>query len=254
MQPWLQLEGKVAFVTGSSRGIGWAIARLFACAGASVVLNGRSDADLLEQRTEELQSVSKNGSAFASYCFDVGDTQQVKECYRAIFGRFRRLDILVNNAGVMKGGVIGMISESDVRETFAINSIPVILNTQEAVRLMMRGKSGSIINITSIMGTQGGEGFAAYSASKASIIGLTIAAARELASRNIRVNAVAPGLVRTAMTEAIPAEQFERAVQKIKMRRPAEPDDIAKAVLFLASDLSAYVTGQVIGVDGGMHL
>lgn len=248
------LDGKIAFVTGSSRGIGWAAAKSLAAAGAAVVLHGRSNTDLLEARREELRSVAPNGARFESFCFDVADSRQVKACYREIYHSYKRLDILVNNAGVMRGAVIGMISDAQLKETFEVNTLSMILNTQEAARLMMRNKSGSIVNITSIMGTQGGEGYAAYSASKAAVIGLTAAAARELAPRNIRVNAIAPGFVNTDMTSGLSDEQRRMALGKIGMGRCGEPNDIAQTVLFLASDMSAYITGQVIGVDGGMHL
>jgi 3-oxoacyl-[acyl-carrier protein] reductase len=250
----LRVDGKVAFITGSSRGIGWATAKMLAEAGASVVLHGHSSPEILRQRAEEIRALSGNGTSPLEFCFDLADAQCLRDCYREIFERFRRLDVLVNNAGVMDGAMIGMISDASLKHAFEVNTFPAILNLQEAARLMMRNKSGSVINISSIMGTQGGEGYSVYSSSKAALIGLTRAAAKELAPKNIRVNAVAPGLIRTDMTRNIPQEQMRKSIDKIKMGRPGEPEDVAKVVVFLASDSACYITGQVIGVDGGMYL
>ncbi len=248
----MRLDGKVAFVTGSTRGIGWATARLLAQSGAEVVLHGRTDSDLLQCRAVELGALRANGETVLYFGCELTDTPHLKQCYAEIFKRFRRLDILVNNAGVMEAGVIGMITAQSVATTLEINTTAAIVSLQEAARLMMRNKSGSIVNLASIMATRGGEGYAVYSASKAALIGLTKAVAKELAPKNIRVNAVAPGLIRTDMTAGLGGDQFRKAAERIKMGRIGEPEDVANTILFLASDQSAYVTGQVIGVDGGM--
>ena len=183
---------------------------------------------------------------------DVADPAAVKGFYQEIFQRHRRLDVLVNNAGVLDDALLGMIPDATVERTFSVNTLGALRNLQAAARLMVRNRSGSIINMTSIIGVRGNEGQAVYSASKAARIGLTLSAAKELAPHNIRVNAVAPGFIDTDMTRALPREKFEERVRSVKMGRIGTPQDIANAVLFLASDLSGYITGQILGVDGGM--
>lgn len=251
----MRLDGKIAFVTGSTRGIGWATARMFAECGATVILHGRSDANLLKQRGDEIAAiVGGAGDDVAQFCFDLTDSSALQKCYSDIFKRFRRLDVFVNNAGIMQSAVVGMITSQSIAGMLALNTNAAIVALQEAARLMMRHKAGSIVNLVSIMGTQGGEGYSVYSASKAAIIGFTKAASKELAGKNIRVNAVAPGFIRTDMTASLNDEQLRKVAGSIRMGRFGEPEDVAKTVLFLASDLSAYVTGQVIGVDGGMSV
>jgi 3-oxoacyl-[acyl-carrier protein] reductase len=244
------LHDKICFITGSTRGIGWATARLFAQQGASVILNGRSDAALLDRRVEELKS------EFQTDCMgilaDAADLTAVRGCYPAIFNRFKRLDVLVNNAGVLNDALLGMIPEEMARTTFDINTLGPIFHLQEASRLMARKRSGSIINLTSIIGRFGNQGQTVYAASKAAIIGATLATAKELAPKNIRVNAVAPGFIDTDMTKQLTPDKHTALVQSIKMGRVGTPEDVARTILFFASDLSSYVTGQVLGVDGGM--
>ncbi len=248
----LDLAGKVAFVTGSTRGIGLAVARMLARYGASVVLNGHSSQESIDQRAREIDA--EFGTACFGLLADAADPVQVKACYGQIFARTRRLDILVNNAGVMQEGLLGMIPDSAVRHTLEVNVMGPILHVQEASRLMARNKSGSIINVTSIMGRFGAEGLAVYSSTKAALIGLTLSAAKELAPKNIRVNAVAPGFIETDMTRNMPERAHAQRLASVKMNRIGTPDEVAEAILFFASDMSRYVTGQVLGVDGGMVL
>jgi 3-oxoacyl-[acyl-carrier protein] reductase len=244
------LDGKVAFITGSTRGIGWATAKRFADEGASVIVNGHSDQRLLDQRVEELRATCQ-AEAWGVLC-DVGNPAQIRDAYQQIFQQHKRLDVLVNNAGVLQDALLGMIAEEVVQQTFAVNALGAIYSLQAAARLMSRAASGSIVNVTSIIGVTGNEGQAVYGASKAAIIGLTRSAAKELAPKNIRVNAVAPGFIETDMTAQLPQQKFAERTASIRMGRIGKPDDVADVILFLASDLSRYVTGQVIGVDGGM--
>ena len=238
----LDLTGRVGFVTGGTRGIGLATARLLAEHGAQVVIAGTD-----EQRTREVADVF-GGLGVAC---DSRDPNQISAAYRTIRAEFGRLDFLVNNAGVMQAGLVGMISPETIDEVLGINTKGPILHLQAAAR-MMRKDGGSIVNVSSIMGVRGKAGQAVYAASKAAIIGLTTSAAKELAPRNIRVNAVAPGFIETDMTTALDPEKFSERMDSIAMGRIGTPQDVAGAVLFLVSDLSAYVTGQVLGVDGGM--
>ena len=244
------LDGKVALVTGSTRGIGWAIAEAFAAAGATVVLHGRSAGASLDGRVAEL--TARHGVPTIGLAADLTNTAELRAVFQQIFKTYKRLDVLVNNAGVLEDGLLGMIPEETVRNTLAINLLAPILATQEAARLMSRHKSGSIINISSIIGRVGNEGQAVYAASKAGVIGLTLASAKELAPRGIRVNAIAPGFIATDMVAQLPPEKHAERLRGVKMGRIGTPEEVAAAVLFLAGDGSSYVTGQVLGVDGGM--
>ncbi len=246
----LSLEGKVALVTGSTRGIGWATARALAAAGASLILNGAHHPDLLEERAEALRA--EFGGQCLAIAGSVSDHAAVRRCYLEIFQRFKRLDILVNNAGVLQDALLGMIAPENIENVLKINLFGSIYHLQEASRLMGRNQSGSIVNISSIIGRAGNEGQAVYGASKAGVIGLTLSAAKELAPKNIRVNAIAPGFIDTEMVRALPPEKYAERMRSIKMGRIGKPEDVAGAILFFASDLSRYVTGQVLGVDGGM--
>lgn len=250
MESALNLEGKVAFVTGSTRGIGLAAARALARAGATVVLNGAHDDNSLRERARELQE--EFGVECIGLLANAANANAVRACYAGIFQRFGRLDVLVNNAGILRDALLGMASREMIDEVFGTNALGSIYHLQEASRLMSRKRSGSIINISSIVGRVGNEGQAVYAASKASVLGLTSAAAKELAPLNIRVNAIAPGFIRTEMTSALPEKRYAERLASIKMGRIGEPEDVANAVLFFASDLSTYVTGQVLGVDGAM--
>lgn len=248
----LDLSGRVAIITGSSRGIGWSIAGRLAENGASVILNGVRDEAGLKARAEELADTYKIEAK--PVLADVSEDAGVQKLVKAAHSGFRRLDIMVNNAGVLRDGLIGMIYGDDIDATLRINLRGVIAGTQAAARLMVRGKSGSIINITSIIGRFGNRGQLVYGASKAGVIGATYSAAKELAPSGIRVNAIAPGYIDTDMIRSIPADIHQERMDSIAMNRIGAPEDIADAALFLASDLSSYVTGQVLGVDGGMSV
>lgn len=246
----IDLKGKVVAITGASRGIGWAVAQTFAHAGATLVLNARSESELLTSRSEDL--TRRFGTEVIVFPGDVGNPITAQQLAKEVFSKFKRLDVLVNNAGILRDGLIGMITEDQVRETLAVNLEGVIYFTQAAGRLMKRNKSGSIINLTSIIGTNGNAGQLVYGASKAGVIGATLSAAKELAPDGIRVNAIAPGYIETDMIRGIPMKIHQERMDGIAMGRVGMPQDIANTALFLASDLSTYVTGQVIGVDGGM--
>lgn len=244
----LDLTGRVGFVTGGTRGIGLATARLLAAHGASLVIAGRGDATPVAE-----QIAAEYGARVIGLACDSRDPEQITGAYRTIRSEFGRLDFLVNNAGVMQGALIGMIPAEVVDEAFAVNASGPLHHLQGAARLM-RKAGGSIVNLTSIMGVRGYPGQAVYSASKAAVIGMTVAAAKELAPKGIRVNAVAPGLIDTDMTAGLSTEERQQRLGGIAMGRVGQPEDVASTILFLVSDLSTYVTGQVIGVDGGMQI
>lgn len=245
------LSGRCAFVTGSTRGIGWAVAQKLAENGCAVAVHGRS----VETATERAEGLAKvYGVPTLALAGDLAEASAIAGLYQTIFKAWKRLDVLVNNAGVLEDALLGMITPELVDRVLGINTRAAILNLQGAARLMTRAKSGSIINISSIIGVEGNEGQAVYGASKAALIGLTLSAAKELAPAKIRVNAVAPGYIETDMIKHLPPEVHAARMGQIGMGRIGTPDDIANGVLFLASDLSAYVTGQVLGVDGGMRI
>ncbi|HVY94520.1 MAG TPA: SDR family NAD(P)-dependent oxidoreductase [Bryobacteraceae bacterium] len=248
----MTLTGKVALITGSTRGIGWATARAFAKEGCTVLLNGRSSQEAVDSRVAEIKA--EFGVPCIGFCSDVSDPAAVKSIYSAIFKEFKRLDVLVNNAGIMQDSMLGMIPEALIRKSLEVNVLGPLLHLQEAARLMGRNRSGSIINLSSIIGDKGKEGQVVYSTTKAAILGMTRSAAKDLAPKGIRVNAVTPGLIRTELLKDLPEQKLNEAIAGIKMGRAGEPEDVAGVILFLASDAASYVTGQVLGVDGGMIL
>jgi 3-oxoacyl-[acyl-carrier protein] reductase len=244
----IDLSGRVAVVTGASRGIGRATAESLLKAGCSVVLNARASNEATASFAELEEAY--RGRVTAVYG-SVAESATATALIQAAM-KHKRLDILVNNAGILRDKLIGMISDAEIEELFQVNIIGLIKITQLAARLMARRKSGSIINVSSIVGRRGNSGQTVYSATKSAVIGATFSAAKELAPMNIRVNAVAPGLIRTSMTDSIPEDKRKNLESHISMGRVGTAQDVADTILFLASDLSSYVTGQVIGVDGGL--
>ena len=250
MPDGLNLTGRVGVVTGASRGIGAAIAGALAAHGMNLILTGNRNAERLEQHAQAI--IAAHGVQVRTHVGDIADPATAVSLAKLAFSAHRRLDVWVNNAGVLVDGLIGMVPPADVDKTLGINLGGVLHGTQQAARLMSRGVGGSIVNLTSIIGRFGNSGQLVYGASKAGVIGATLSAAKELAPKNIRVNAVAPGFIQTDMVAQLPADKFEERLSSIGIGRIGTPEDVADCVLFLASDLSRYVTGQVIGVDGGM--
>ncbi len=246
----LMLKDKVAFITGSTRGIGWATAKVFAQQGAKLIINGHSDQNLLDQRVAEIKNTY--GVECTGILCDVSDTPALKTCYQDIFKLHKRLDILVNNAGILHDALLGMISSEDIERSFKVNAISVLENLQQAARLMSRHNNGAIVNVASIIAVRGNAGQSLYAASKSAVLGLTLAAAKELAPQGIRVNAVAPGLIDTDLVQALPPQIITERLTGVRMGRIGSPEEVANAILFLSSDLASYVTGQVLGVDGGI--
>lgn len=244
------LKDQVAIITGSTAGIGKAIAKKFAEQGAKVILMGTSK----ERGQEVLNEITReNGENSASfYSVDVSDTNAVDNLLKEILSKTPKVDILVNNAGITRDQLLMKMSEEDWDRVLDVNVKSCYNLCRALVRTMLKAKKGKIINVSSIVGITGNTGQVNYAASKAAIIGFTKALAKELASRNICVNCIAPGFIDTKMTEAFSSEAKEKWIQNIPLGRFGSPQDIANASLFLASHLSDYVTGQVITVDGGL--
>ena len=250
MPNYLNLAGRIAVVTGAARGIGRAIAEKLAENGSDIILNAHSNTELLAALADEIKSKYDVRADF--FAGDIADPATSEALARAAFGMGKRLDIFVNNAGIVLDGLIGMVASKDIDLVIDTNLKGVLHGTQAASRVMRRSGGGSIINLSSIIGRQGNVGQLAYGASKAGVIGATLSAAKELAPLNIRVNTIAPGFIETDMTAQLSAEKFEERMQSIGMKRIGSADDVANCALFFASDLSSYVTGQIVGVDGGM--
>ncbi len=246
------LAGKTSFVTGGARGIGWEVAQTLAAHGSNVAIGGVSDPDLLAAKAAQL--ASDHGVRAIGLPGDVANPEVVAGHYRTIFTTWKRLDVLVNSAGVLEDALLGMIGPALVDRVLDVNTKGTIYNVQGAARLMGRTGGGSIINITSIIGTHGNDGQVVYGASKAALLGVTWSAAKELAAKQIRVNAVAPGYIDTDMIRQLPAEVHAARLGQIGFGRIGTPEDVAKVVLFLASEMAGYVTGQILGVDGGMRI
>ena len=242
------LKNKVAVITGGTRGIGFAVAQAFVEAGAHVALIGVN-----KQRGEEAaKELASSGQKARFYQVDVADSQKVEETLSTIAEDFGQIDILVNNAGITRDGLLMKMKEEDWDAVIDTNLKSVYNTCKAVVRPMMKARFGKIINITSVVGLMGNGGQTNYAASKAGMIGFTKSLAKELASRGITVNCVAPGFIETDMTDKLNEGQKEGLLKLIPMARLGKPQDIAKAVLFLASEDSAYITGQTLTVDGGM--
>jgi 3-oxoacyl-[acyl-carrier protein] reductase len=244
------LAGKVAIVTGGGRGIGLAIARLLAEDGASVVVSGR-DAARLEAAVKELESLGAPAMAVVA---DVAKREDADRLVEATRERFGRVDVLVNNAGITRDQLLVRMKDDDWDQVLDTNLRGVFLMTRAVGKVMMRQKSGRIVNIASTAGAMGNPGQVNYSAAKAGVIGLSKAAGRELAHWNILVNAVAPGLIETDMAAAIPAEAREAMLQQVPLKRIGQGREVAEVVRFLAGDGASYITGQTIHVNGGLYV
>ena len=244
------LEGKTAVVTGAARGIGKAIALKLASEGANVAITDLAYNDAAQAVENELKSMGVQAKAYASNAADYADTQKVVE---EIVKDFGRIDILVNNAGITKDGALKRMTEEQWDTVIAVNLKSVFNFTKAVQPIMWKQAAGSIINMSSVVGVSGNANQCNYSASKAGIIGFTKSAAKEMGVRGIRSNAIAPGFIQTEMTAALPEEVRKGWNEKIPLRRGGTPEDVANVTLFLASDLSAYVNGQVINGCGGMN-
>jgi len=243
------LEGKTALITGASRGIGKSIALAFANEGASVAFTDLRRDELMEQTENELKALGVKAIGYASDASSFEDSERVVDLIAA---EFTKIDILVNNAGITRDNLLMRMPETDWDLVLKINLKSAFNLTKAVQKYMLKQRSGSIINMSSVVGVKGNAGQANYSASKAGLIGFTKSMAQELGSRNIRCNAVAPGFIETDMTAKLSDEVRKEWAQKIPLRRGGKPEDVAKACLFLASELSEYITGQVISVCGGM--
>ncbi len=245
------LENKVAVVTGASRGIGKAIALTLARYGAVVVVNYCGSREKAEEVVDEIK---KDGGTAVACQADVKDSEAVKLMFSDIVKQFGKLDILINNAGITKDNLMLKMSEEEFDAVIDTNVKGTFHCSKHASRIMLKQKSGRIINISSIFGVMGNIGQVNYCASKSGIIGMTRSMARELGSRGITVNAIAPGFIRTEMTDILSEEVKEKALERIALRRIGEALDVAETAAFLASDKASYITGQTILVDGGMSI
>lgn len=245
------LENKTALITGAAKGIGKAIALKFAAEGANVAFTYLTSKDAAEETRRELEAYGVKVMAIASDATDFDGAAKVVE---QVLSEFSGIDILVNNAGITKDGLMMRMNEAQWDDVIASNLKSAFNFIHAVTPSMLRSRSGSIINISSVVGMHGNAGQSNYAASKAGLIGLAKSVAREVGSRGVRVNVVAPGFIRTDMTAAMPAETLHAWEASIPLRRGGTPEDVAQTCLFLASDMSSYVTGAVIAVDGGMAM
>jgi 3-oxoacyl-[acyl-carrier protein] reductase len=244
------LQGKTALVTGASQGIGRACALALAAAGAKVALAARNETKLNQVAAE----IASAGGAAAVFALDIASEHSIKACAKAAISHFGAIEILVNNAGITRDTLVLRMKRADWDEVLQTNLTGTFLMTQAVMSSMLKARWGRIINISSVVGETGQAGQANYAASKAGLIGLTKSLARELASRNITANAIAPGYIETAMTAVLDEKQRESMLAHIPLGRPGTDADIANAVRFLASDDAAYITGHVLDVNGGMYM
>jgi len=244
----MSLSGRVALVTGASQGIGRACALKLASSGAAVAVAARNQ----EKLNEVVRQINASGGKAAAFPVDVADEEQIKRAFKAVLSQFGNIDILVNNAGITRDQLVMRMKRADWDAVINTNLTSAYLCVQQAIGSMLKQRWGRIINVTSIFGQMGQAGQANYAASKAGLIGLTMAIAREVASRNITCNAVAPGFIETAMTAGFSDELKQNAVKLIPVGRVGTAEDVASAVVFLASEEASYITGHVLNVNGGM--
>lgn len=243
------LAGKTALITGASKGIGRAIAQKFVDEGANVAFTYLSSVEKAQELEKELASA---GTKVKGYRSDASDFAAAEQLITDVVAEFGSLDILINNAGITKDNLLLRINEQDWDDVINVNLKSCFNTIKSATRTLMKQRSGSIINMTSVVGLKGNAGQANYSASKAGILGLTKSVALELGSRGIRCNAIAPGFIETEMTEKLDEKTVQSWRDAIPLKRGGSPEDVAQACVFLASDMSSYITGQVLQVDGGM--
>lgn len=245
----MQLTGKTAIVTGGARGIGRSIAMTLAAAGANIVINYTSSSKAAEEVVEEAKKLGVSALALKA---DVSKNDEIENLVKEVLNHFGSIDILVNNAGITRDNLLIRMSEEDFQDVIDINLKGSFICTKHVSKVMMKQRAGKIINIASVVGVMGNAGQSNYAASKAGLIGFTKSIAKELAKRNINVNAVAPGYIETDMTASLPEKVREEFMVNIPMARGGKPQDVANVVLFLSSKYSDYITGQVINIDGGM--
>jgi len=245
----MQLTGKTAIVTGGARGIGRAIALTLAAAGANIVINYTSSSKAADEVVEEAKKLGVSALAVKA---DVSKNDEIENLVKEVLNQFSSIDILVNNAGITRDNLLIRMSEEDFQDVIDINLKGAFICTKHVSKIMMKQRAGKIINIASVVGVMGNAGQSNYAASKAGLIGFTKSVAKELAKRNINVNAVAPGYIETDMTASLPEKVREEFMINIPMARGGAPQDVADVVLFLSSKYSDYITGQVIHIDGGM--
>ncbi|KAB2954445.1 3-oxoacyl-[acyl-carrier-protein] reductase [Heliorestis acidaminivorans] len=243
------VDQRVVLVTGASRGIGRAVALRFAEEGYAVVVNYMGNEEKAREVVEQIEA--KGGQAIAIKA-DVSKQEEVEALLQELLNRFGRIDVLVNNAGITRDNLLMRLKENDWDAVMNTNLKGVYLCSKAIAKVMMKQRQGRIVNLTSVIGQIGNAGQSNYAAAKAGVIGFTKSLARELASRNITVNAVAPGFIVTDMTDKLPEELRNNMIQAIPLSRFGQPEDVANVVVFLASEQSAYITGQTINVDGGM--
>jgi 3-oxoacyl-[acyl-carrier protein] reductase len=244
------LEGKTAIITGGSKGIGKGIASLFAAQGADVAFTYLSSEAQAKEIEDELQSHGVKAKAYRS---DASDFAAAEQLIKDVLSDFEKIDVLVNNAGITKDNLLMRMTEQDYDDVMRINLKSIFNLTKAIQRTFLKQRSGSIINMSSVVGIKGNAGQSNYAASKAGMIGFTKSIALELGSRNIRCNAIAPGFIETEMTDKLDPQTVQSWRDAIPLKRGGSPEDVANACLFLGSDLSTYITGQVLSVDGGMN-